>query len=228
MEKRPAIVWSLPAAIVVLALVCGCAKIVSAPLILPELELEPADCIVVLGYGPPVDKEGRPNPELARRVEKGVELYWAGLAPALIMTGGNTYEDYYESGVMKDLAMSMGVPEDAVIEERQAMDTIGNAHYSARIMQDRGWDSVIVVSSPYHLKRAKKLFSAAGLAVQTAGCRVPENPFYGVGFSLYEYSVRLQYAFIDEEALVRGEEGDQHTERIKGPVRARTKASPGE
>ena len=31
---------------------------------------------------------------------------------------------------------------------------------------------------------------------------------------------------IDEEALVRGEQGDRHTERIRRPVRARSEAAP--
>lgn len=204
----------------------GCVKIVSAPLLLPETALRPADAIVVLGYGPPVDQEGQPSDELKRRVDKGVELFKAGLAPVLIMTGGNTYKDYYESAVMKELAVKQGVPAEAVVEEREAMDTIGNARYSARIIRERGGKSAIIVSSPYHLKRAKKLFDAAGLEVQTAGCAVPDNAAYGLAFSLYEYSVRLQYLFIDEQALVRGDGADEHTDRIKGPVRLRAQAAP--
>lgn len=204
----------------------GCVKIISAPLLLPETELKPAQVIVVLGYGPPVDKAGRPQEELVRRVKKGAELYRAGLAPWLIMTGGNTYRDYYESAVMKEVAVEMGVPAEAVLEERQAMDTIGNARYSAELMRRRGWTSCILVSSPYHLKRAKKLFEAAGLTVQTAGCEVPPGAGYAVMFSLYEYSVRINYWFIDEESLVRGEEGDRHTRAIKGPVRTRSRATP--
>jgi uncharacterized SAM-binding protein YcdF (DUF218 family) len=204
----------------------GCVKMFSAPLLLPESELSPAQVIVVLGYGPAVDKAGVPNPELVRRVEKGVALYKEGLAPAMIMTGGNTYKDYFESTVMKEIAVSMGVPAEAVLEERQAMDTIGNARYSAQIMAERGWERCILVSSPYHLKRGKKLFEAAGLSVQTSGCEVPDNPGYGLMFSLYEYLVRIDYAFIDEEGQVREEKGDRHTDRIRGPVRAKTEVMP--
>jgi len=207
-------------------LAAGCAKIISHPLLLPEASLRPADAIVVLGYGPPVDKAGQPVDELVRRVEKGVELFQQGLAPVLIMTGGNTYQDYYESAVMKEAAVSRGVPADAVVEEREAMDTIGNARYSAALVRARGGKGAIIVSSPYHLKRAKKLFDAAGLEIQTAACRVPDSAAYAIAFSIYEYWVRLDYLFIDEEALVRGEQGDEHTRNIKGPVRMRTEATP--
>ena len=203
----------------------GCAGKYS-PVYLADEELHPADVIVVLGYGPPVDKEGRPADELVRRVKAGVELYQAGLAPVIIMTGGNTYKEYYESEVMKKVAVEMGVPPGAVLEERQAMDTIGNARYSAELMREHGWSSCIVVSSPYHLKRARKLFQAAGLEVQTKGCEVPDSPWYGPVFTLYELLVRVQYLFINEEELVKGEKGEAHTQRLKGPVRARTKLTP--
>lgn len=208
-------------------LVAGCSRPSINPVLLPPQDLTPADVIVVLGYGPPVDEEGRPADELLRRVEKGVELYRQGLAPAMIMTGGNTYLDYYESSVMKEAAVSMGVPADAVLEEREAMDTIGNARYSARIMEERGWSGCILVSSPYHLKRGKKLFEAAGVSVQTAGCSVPEGPWYGAKFTVYELLVRINYAFIDEEALVREDKGDEYTQGIRKAVRTRTRTAPG-
>ncbi len=211
-----------------LALAGGCSKPALNPILIPQQDLVPADVIVVLGYGPPVDEKGEPADELARRVKAGVQLYRQGLAKKMIMTGGNTYKDLYESSVMKEVAVSMGVPGEDVVEEREAMDTIGNARYSAGIMRERGWSSCIVVSSPYHLKRARHLFKAAGVKVQTSGCEVPDNPFYGLTFTLYELSVRISYAFIDEERMVRSHAGDKHTSRIRDPVRARTKAMPDE
>ncbi len=189
---------------------CGCASILSGPILLDEKPLHPADVIVVLGYGPPVDEQGLPKPELVRRVKRGVELYNQGLAQRMIMTGGNTYKDYFESRVMKDVAMDMGVPEDAVFLEIEAMSTIGNARGSVRIMKDQGWNSAIIVSSPYHLKRALHLFSAnPGIEFQTAGCEVPEKPGYGLVFTIYEYYARIPYLFFDEQAQARADWSEQ-------------------
>jgi len=183
----------------------GCAKPSLNPVLMePTRELEPADVIVILGFGPPVDKEGKPVAEIMRRVERGVELYNRGLAPYIITTGGNTYKDYYESAVMKEVAVGMGVPPGRVIEERRAGDTIGNARYSVRIMKERGWDSCIIVTAPYHLKRANKLFLAAGAKVQAAACRAPDDPFYGPAATVYEIMARFSYLFFDEEARARG------------------------
>lgn len=221
--------WGLVSLVVIACLAAlaaaGC-SVKRSPFADADAALEPADAIVVLGYGPPVDDDGVIVGELRRRMDKSIELYEAGLAPLMIVTGGNTYRDYYESGVMRDYAVGHGVPADAVIEEREAMDTIGNARYSAAIMRERGLSSCIVASSPYHLRRARKLFEAAGLEVRTAGADVPDGPGYGAMFSLYETMVMINYAFIDEEALVRGEGGDRRSDRIKGPVRMRSEATP--
>ena len=199
-----------PAALLLLMGAClclgGCVKLISAPLLLPPSELKPADAIVVLGFGPPVDAAGQPAPELRRRVDKAVELYRAGLAPVMIMTGGNTYKDFYESAVMKAYAVSLGVPAEAVIEERQAMDTIGNARYTARIMREKGLKRCLLVTSPFHLKRGKKLFEAAGVEVEPVAYDAPLSAREAILFSLYEYWVRVDYLFIDEEARARGDD----------------------
>jgi len=207
----------------------GCASVISRPLLLPEEPLTPAEAIVVLGYGPPVEKDGSPKPELLRRVEQGVKLYQQGLAPALVMTGGNTYADYYEADVMRDVAVGMGVPEAAILREREAMDTITNARYSVALLcQGRPAGTcapgIILVSSPYHLKRGKMLFECAGAKVQTSAAAVPPARGYAIGFSFYEYNVRLQYRLVDECAMAKGEQGKAWDKKIKGLVRARSRA----
>ena len=54
---------------------------------------------------------------------------------------------------MAVLAEANGVPASAVIEEDQARDTIQNIYYADRIMNEHGWHSAEVISSPYHLAR---------------------------------------------------------------------------
>ncbi len=206
----------------------GSIPLLSRSLLLPQQPLAPAEAIVVLGFGPPVDKDGRPHPELQRRVEQGVKVFQQGLAPVLVMTGGNTYLNYYEADVMRDLAVKLGVPESAIRREREAMDTIGNARGTINLLcqgRERSTcaPSVIVVSSPYHLKRAKMLFECAGAKVQTSAAAAPESRGWRIGFALHEYQVRLNYIWIDECAMARGEKGDQWNDRIKRLVQARSR-----
>jgi uncharacterized SAM-binding protein YcdF (DUF218 family) len=64
-----------------------------------------------------------------------------------------------EARVMARVAHAQGIPESAIYAEPEAMDTIQNACYSARIMKAHGWHSAEVVSSASHLPRAAMIFS---------------------------------------------------------------------
>jgi len=115
------------------------------------------DAIIVLGT--PADADGNPTPKMLDRVTEGVREYQAGVAPRLILTGAASHRKYVEAEVMARVAESQGVPEAVIFKEPQAMDTIQNACYSARIMKENGWQSAEVVSSEYHLARSAMIFS---------------------------------------------------------------------
>lgn len=115
------------------------------------------DTIIVLGQPPRPD--GSLAPELRERVLEGIREYRAGVAAHLIMTGGNTHNNLVEAHAMKLFAVAHGVPEDVVIEEDQAMDTIQNIWFSYEIMQQQGWTSAEIVSSPSHLPRTALILS---------------------------------------------------------------------
>lgn len=126
----------------------------------------PADAIVVLGAQ--VYRNGRPSAALRGRVRRAVALSHAGLAPRLILTGGVGEAGIAEAAVMEALAVAHGVPADALILESRATRTLESARSVGAIARAAGWRSVIVVSDPFHLRRAALLFRAEGLAVQTA------------------------------------------------------------
>ena len=92
------------------------------------------------------------------RVTEGVREYERGVAPRIIVTGGQTSR-FTEADVMTRIARAQGVPESAIVPERQAENTIQNACFSARIMKQHGWKSAEVVTSPSHLPRAEVIFS---------------------------------------------------------------------
>jgi len=157
--------------------------------------LKPADVIVGLGFGPARDKQGNPSAELARRVDKAVELYKAGLAPNMIFTGANTGAGC-EAEVMKERAVKLGVPADKIFTETRATDTITNSRYSVEIMKQHGWKSVILVSNPYHVHRGKWLFeSNPGIEVQTADAKTPSSPLYHLATMTHEGIAWAGYSF---------------------------------
>jgi uncharacterized SAM-binding protein YcdF (DUF218 family) len=123
------------------------------------------DAIIVLGT--PADRDGNPTPELLTRVTEGVHEYERGVAPRLILSGAAAHNQFTEARVMAATAHAQGIPESAIFEEPQALDTIQNACYSERIMKAHGWRSAEVVSSASHLPRTGIIFSELPLEWRT-------------------------------------------------------------
>jgi uncharacterized SAM-binding protein YcdF (DUF218 family) len=128
-------------------------------LTIPQANTDLGKFDVVIILGTPAKGDGTPSPEQRERVLEGVREYRGGIAPHLIMTGGAAHNRWVEADVMERLAESKGVASEAIVEERQALNTIQNAYYSVKIMQAHGWRSAEVVSSPSHLPRASLIFS---------------------------------------------------------------------
>ena len=59
----------------------------------------PRDCIIVLGAG--VYGNGKPTKILQDRLDRGIELYKAGAAPKLLLSGDNGKANYDEVKVMR-------------------------------------------------------------------------------------------------------------------------------
>jgi uncharacterized SAM-binding protein YcdF (DUF218 family) len=120
--------------------------------------LEKADVILVLA--------GDTNGE---RVAQGVELYKQGYAKHLLMSGGSLTWNLTYAGWMKKQAVELGVPGPAVLLQDRSTSTIDDAKFSLPIVKEHGFRSVIVVTSPYHTRRAaavfKKIFGRQGIKV---------------------------------------------------------------
>jgi uncharacterized SAM-binding protein YcdF (DUF218 family) len=115
------------------------------------------DAIIVLGV--PADNDGNPSPVMLAHVTEAVREYERGVAPRLILSGAAVRNGFVEARVMARVAHAQGIPESAIYVEPEALDTIQNACYAARIMKAHGWHSAEVVSSASHLPRAGMIFS---------------------------------------------------------------------
>ncbi len=199
--------FPLVMALAALAVSCG---VPGRELFLPRMPLHRADAIVVLGNRPAITASGEVAPETARRVRRGVELYREGLAPRFVVTGGRDPNGAVEADVMARYAEEQGVPAEAIVRERRSQDTAENAGYSVAALCRGRPDChprVIVVSSPYHLRRAVLLFRCAGARSQHAATAVPDDFGYELKFALYEYGARLSYVF--DDACARARRGAQ-------------------
>lgn len=92
------------------------------------------------------------------RIKKTVELYREGWAPVILYSGAAAEGDVSNAAAMRNISVKMGVPKSAIIIEEKSEDTVQNAKYSAAIIKARGYQSMILVTSPYHQRRTMELF----------------------------------------------------------------------
>jgi len=123
----------------------------------PQDELANSDAIVVVSGG-----------ETSQRVAEGVKLYKADWADTLIMSGAARDSQDSNAAAMKRMAVNSGVPADKIITEEKSMNTFENAAYVREIIEQNKFNRLILVTSPYHQRRAAIVFGKAlsGLPVK--------------------------------------------------------------
>ncbi len=93
------------------------------------------------------------------RAESAIALWKQGYAPVLIFSGGSSDPESVASAeLMKRAAVTAGVPVNAIIVEGSSATTEENAQRVAELMKTAGLRSAILVTSPYHQRRAALLF----------------------------------------------------------------------
>jgi uncharacterized SAM-binding protein YcdF (DUF218 family) len=134
------------------------ATLLEKPLVRRE-PLRELDAIVVLGA--PLGPAGTLTDVLAERVDAAARLYHAGGAKTIVATGGATGVVRPEAEAMAEALVERGVPEADLIVEPVARNTFENAFYAVRAMSPL--DSAWIVTQPFHLRRAVRLFRAEGV-----------------------------------------------------------------
>jgi uncharacterized SAM-binding protein YcdF (DUF218 family) len=142
---------------------------------LPPETTPQAEVIVVLGGGTESADYPRPMTEInsaGDRVLYASELYHAGAAPLILVSGGNlefsSARGTTPAEEMTELLMLTGVPETAIWPQTQSQNTYEDAYYSAQMLKEKQITEVILVTSAMHMPRAKALFEKQGIAVIAA------------------------------------------------------------
>ncbi len=147
---------------IVLATAIACTLMLYFSIPMSDTQQRQFDVILVLGN--PAKDDGSIAPVGKSRMLEAIRQYRAGVAPRLLMSGGAVLNQFVEAQVMRQFALSQGVPASALFAEGESRNTIQNAYYSYKIMQAHDWRSALVVSSPSHLRRASLIFSHYPLA----------------------------------------------------------------
>lgn len=113
-------------------------------------QTERADAIVILG-----------GLDAAQRIRHGVELYKKGYANKIIVSDGYYICEKSLAGLMKELALELGIPEKDIIVEKKSKHTHENAVFTKEILEKEGFKKIILIASDYQSKRARMIFKKA-------------------------------------------------------------------
>jgi uncharacterized SAM-binding protein YcdF (DUF218 family) len=158
-----------------------------------------ADAIVVFAGG--VGENGKAGGGTPERLNEAVELYRAGYAPYLVFSSGYVYS-FKEAESMRDLAVAQGVPSSAIVLEQRATNTYQKVKFVDEILRDHKSASILLVSSPYHMRRATMVWHKIAPQVTVTPTPPPRSQYYdhtrGATFEqlrgiLYEYIAILGY-----------------------------------
>jgi uncharacterized SAM-binding protein YcdF (DUF218 family) len=186
--------------LVLLRLVVGAVLLVAVAMLGPGLILDtpqPAprasDAIVVIS-----------GDEQMARFEEGVNLFARGFGQYIVFSGAAYDNGISNADVMRALAVKRGVPDSAILEEPQGEDTWGNAVYTREILEEHGLRSAILVTSPYHARRAKLSFDAAyaGSGIQLMVHAAPDSQWRKLSWWQQPETRRLTFTELQKLAYI--------------------------
>lgn len=133
-------------------------------------EIPIAEAIVVLGGATKSALPPRPGVDLNEhgdRVIYAAQLYRQKKAPVIILSGGRIdwsgSTGNSESADMASILTSIGIPNDAIIQDPNSLNTYQNAFYVQKILSSRNIHRVLLVTSALHMPRSLLIFKRQGV-----------------------------------------------------------------
>lgn len=132
-------------------------------------EQRPADAIVVLGAA---QYDGRPSPLFEARLDHALALYFAGIAPRIVVTGGRAEGDRWtEAEAARAYALARDVPADAILAEHHGRNTLESLRAVADILDAEGLESAVFVSDRTHMLRVLRMARDLGIVAHGSPTR---------------------------------------------------------
>jgi SanA protein len=150
-------------------------------------DVSPEKVAIVFGAG--LRRDGSPTAILRDRVETAVGLYREGKAEKLLMSGDNRVVDYNEPESMRQYALSLGVPDEAIVLDYAGRRTYDTCYRARAIF---GVETAILVTQKFHMSRA--LFTCNALGLKSVG--VEADNYYFLKRSRLYWNIREQFATV--------------------------------
>jgi SanA protein len=114
-------------------------------------------------FGAGLTRSGRPTPILRDRVQTAANLYLTGKVEKLLMSGGEWSYARSEPESMREYAISLGVPAEAIVLDHGGQRTYDTCYRAKAVF---ALDSALLVTQAFHLPRALFVCNALGLKAE--------------------------------------------------------------
>ncbi len=140
------------------------------------LKNEP-DVLLILGCRVKGEKA---EPTLQMRIDKAAEFLSEHKNTIAIACGGIVHKDQFksEAQVIFEELTAKGIEKDRIILEDKSLTTVENFVNARKIMSDMGYgkeSEIAILSSEFHLMRAKIIGDRCGVEAETVAAPSPKN-----------------------------------------------------
>jgi uncharacterized SAM-binding protein YcdF (DUF218 family) len=150
-----------------------------------------ADVIVVLGTA---QLNGKPGEALEARLIEAKRIYDLGYASSIITVGAGAPGDRTtEAASSKYWLRKNGIPSKKITAIEEGRDTLVSTKAYAAVMKKRYVSDVIIVTDPYHCKRAMAMANDQGVISTCSPVQTGPNTIANSG---YRYLIREAGAYL--------------------------------
>jgi uncharacterized SAM-binding protein YcdF (DUF218 family) len=150
-----------------------------------------ADVIVVLGTA---QLNGRPGDALEARLVEAKRIYDLGYASSIITVGAGAPGDRTTEAASSKYWLRMnGIPAKKITAIEEGRDTLVSTKAYAAVMKKRYVSDVIIVTDPYHCKRAMAMANDQGVISTCSPVQTGPNTIANSG---YRYLIREAGAYL--------------------------------
>ncbi|MDY6791279.1 MAG: YdcF family protein [Thermodesulfobacteriota bacterium] len=210
--RNPKILFSaFSFCIILIVLLLGFSElpwIISRPFIYEEnIQASPVIVVLYSGYG--ITERNHLDKYSLHRIQKAIQIWKKELSPNILFSGGCA--DKRGTGLpgsnrMAAEALRLGIPEQRILIESGSKDTYNNVHNTSLMIKKKGWDSLILVTHDFHIKRAADLFHKNRFKIYPAPVEWETKKSWKsnwtyLRFLRYELQARLAYLLLNEKQL---------------------------
>ena len=168
-----------------------------------------ADVIVVLGTA---QLNGKPGEALEARLTEAKRIFDLGYAPRIITVGAGAPGDRTtEAASGKYWLRNNGIPAKKITAIEEGRDTLVSTKAYAAFMKKRYVSDVIIVTDPYHCKRAMTMANDQGIVSTCSPVQSGPNTIANSGF---KYLIREAGAYL--VYITVGRRGIQVSDHLPG------------